>query len=101
MTALKVQTGLLDDARFAEARSAVLAAEAVPLALETVSDVATLAGRITRLLEQKLPLSARLVRVHQYFWLRIWLESGAFSRAGTLPSGTEDIHDCLFTLSKR
>ncbi len=101
MTALKVQTGLLEDARFSEARSAVLAAEAVPLALETVSDVATLAGSITRLLEQKLPLSARLVRVHQYFWLRIWLESGAFSRTGTLPAGTEDIHDCLFTLAKR
>jgi hypothetical protein len=98
MSGLKVETGLLDDSRFSEIRSSVLAAESINMTLDQVRDAESLANHIARRLEQTMPVASRLVRVHQYFWLRTWLESGSFSGTGTLPAGLEDVHDYLYTI---
>jgi hypothetical protein len=55
-------------------------------------------SRIAVLLEQKQPVNARLVRIHQYFWLRLWLENGAMSGTGILPWTPEDMLDHIFLI---
>jgi hypothetical protein len=101
MTELKVESGLVDGMPFHEARSRLLEARAVETKLEATADMAALAGRVTAILEQKQPVASRLVRVHQYYWLRLWLESGAMGRTGSLPQTGEDVMDHVFTLGVR
>jgi hypothetical protein len=67
--------------------------------LESVEDRDAMAARMTAILEHKQPVASRLVRVHHYYWLRIWLESGAIGRAaGNLPTTSEDVKDFVFTV---
>jgi hypothetical protein len=37
--------------------------------------------------------------LHQYYWLRIWLESGSLGKAGSLPVTGEDVMDYVFTIA--
>jgi hypothetical protein len=66
--------------------------------LEVAEDKDAMAARITAILEQKQPIASRLVRLHQYYWLRMWLESGALGKAGNLPVTNEDVKDHVFTV---
>lgn len=98
MAELKVETGLLEEAQFEAARKRLLACDDVELKQEVAEDKDAMAARITAILEYKQPLAARLVRLHQYYWLRMWLESGAIGKAGRLPSTGEDVVDHVFTV---
>jgi len=99
MTELKVESGVVDGASFEAARTRLLACDGVEMKLEAVEDKDAMAARITAILEQKQPVASRLVRLHQYYWLRIWLESGALGRAaGNLPATSEDVKDHVFTV---
>jgi hypothetical protein len=91
MTELKV-------AQLEAARNRLLACDGVEAKLETVEDTDFMSARITAILEQKQPVAARLVRVHQDYWLRIWLESGTMGKTGSLPVSHEDVKDHVFTL---
>jgi hypothetical protein len=97
MTELKVESGVVDGAQFETARGRLLACDGVEFRLETVDDKDTMTARITAILEQKQPIASRLVRVHQHYWLRLWLESGAVSRIGSLPVMKEDVMDYVFS----
>lgn len=97
MTGLKAESGVLNEAHLRMARSKLLQCDAVEMKLEASSDVDTLSGRITAILEQKQPVASRLVRLHQYYWLRLWLENGARGKLGTLPVSGEDMVDYVFT----
>lgn len=101
MTELKVESGLMDGAPFREARAALMECDAVEANLEGVTSTVSLAARITAILEQKQPVAARFVRLRQYYWLRLWLESGAMSGRGTLPRTNEDMCDYIFTIGAR
>jgi hypothetical protein len=101
MTELKVESGVIDEVQFEAARSRLLACEGVALKLETADDKDAMAARITAILEQKQPVASRLVRVHQDYWLRMWLESGTVGRAGSLPVSKEDVKDHVFTIGSR
>jgi hypothetical protein len=98
MTELKVESGVVEGSRFEVARDRVLACDGVEIKQETVGDKDAMAARITAILEQKQPIASRLVRLHQYYWLRMWLESGAWGKAGSLPVTTEDMKDHVFTV---
>ena len=98
MTELKVESGVVEGAQFEAGRSRVLACEGVDVKLESVEDKDAMAARITAILEQKQPIASRLVRVHQYYWLRMWLESGTLGKAGSLPVTSEDMKDHVFTV---
>lgn len=97
MTELKVESGVVDAAQFETARGKLLACDGVDVKLETVDDKDTMTARITAILEQKQPIASRLVRVHQNYWLRLWLESGAVGGIGRLPSTREDVIDYVFS----
>jgi hypothetical protein len=98
MTELKVESGVLVDAQFETARSRLLACDGVELKIEAAEDKDAMAARITAVLEQKQPIASRLIRLHQYYWLRLWLETGTVGKAGSLPLTSEDMKDHVFTL---
>lgn len=99
MTDLKVESGVIEGAAFEAARRRLLASEGVKMKLEAVEDRDAMAARITAILEQKQPIGSRLVRLHHYYWLRMWLEAGAMGRgAGNLPASSEDVMDYVFTV---
>jgi hypothetical protein len=98
MSGLKVESGLLTGTHFESARRAVLAADGVPVQVRLVSDRDSLTAGIVRALEQRQPIATRLVRVHQYYWLRMWLETGATQGVGSVPPSPEDVEDHLFLI---
>jgi hypothetical protein len=98
MTDLKVESGLVTGVQFQSARSRLLECDGVEMKLVTVADKDALSARMTAILEQKQPVASRLVRVHQYYWMRIWLERGAVGKTGSLPRTGEDVSDHIFTI---
>jgi hypothetical protein len=98
MSGIRVEKGLLGRNQFVEARARLLEEECVPVTMAQASDADALAVRLARVIEVAQPLASRLVRVHQFYWLRLWLESGAIGPVGTLPATAEDVQDYLFTL---
>jgi hypothetical protein len=99
MTELKVESGVVEGASFEAARRRLLACNGAEMKLEAVENRDAMAARITAILEQKQPIASRLVRLHQFYWLRIWLESGALGRAaGNLPITSEDVKDYVLTV---
>jgi Type II secretion system (T2SS), protein E, N-terminal domain len=101
MTGLKVESGVLNEVQLRAARSRLLECEPVQTKFEVSSDLDTLAGRITAILEQKQPIASRLVRLHQFYWLRLWLESGSIGKLGKLPASGEDMCDYVFTIGSQ
>lgn len=101
MSELRTVSGLVREAQFRTAQSRLLECEGIDLRSESSPDIDTLAGRITALLEQKQPVASRLVRVHGYFWLRMWLEPAALRGAGALPASGEDMMDYVFSIGIR
>lgn len=101
MTGLTVESGILNEVQFRAARSRLLECDAIETKLESVSDADTLGGRITAILEQKQPTASRLVRLHHYYWLRLWLESGTVGKLGRFPVSGEDMCDYVFTIGSQ
>ncbi len=98
MSELKVESGLLEPDLLAIAREKLLACRFVPAERVEVRDSEQMGSRIAEMIEQRQPIGARLVRMHQSYWLRTWLEVGAQSGAGTIPSTTEDVADTIFLI---
>jgi Type II secretion system (T2SS), protein E, N-terminal domain len=101
MTELKVESGVVEGAQFEAARTRLLACDGVEMKLEAAEDKDAMAARITAILEQKQPIASRLVRLHQYYWLRVWLERGAIGKVGRLPVTGEDVMDHIFTVGAK
>jgi hypothetical protein len=101
MTELKVESGLVRTEEYAAARRSLLECDGVPAGIEAVAETDSLAARTTAVLEQKQPVASKLVRLHHYYWLRMWLETGARSRSGTLPRDKEDVLDYVFTVGSK
>ena len=101
MTDLKVESGLLEQGLFAMGRQRLLASRFVATTYETVGEAEQLASRVAAILDDQQPIASRLVRVHQYYWLRTWLETGTKASAGTVPESTEDVLDTIFTLTAK
>jgi len=99
MTELKVESGVVSGSQLDLAHKQLLACHEVEVKLERAEDMDSLAARITALIEQKQPHKSRVVRMHNYYWLRLWLEKGALGRSGSIPRTREDVKDYLFTAS--
>ena len=96
MSNLKIQSGLLESDRFREVRGRLLSAGSVAATAERVSGVDALAARVASVLEERQPVFSRLARVHQYYWLRLWLDSATCSEQGRIPLSAEDMWDYVF-----
>ena len=98
MTGMKVESGLLSSADYEQAKRNLLKAQSVPVIVEEVEDADALTHSIVKRLEARQPLASRIVRMHGYFWLRMWLESGAIPRGKSSPQTAEDTEDLIYTL---
>jgi len=84
MTGLRVVAGVVDGRDFAAAHLRLLGAAFPPARMVEAAGVDSLAGTFTRILEETKPVEARLVRMRDYFWLRMWkrrdgVQSGSMS----------------------
>jgi Type II secretion system (T2SS), protein E, N-terminal domain len=99
MSRLKVAPGLLDSVQLQSAQDRLCACSFVEAACEQVADLQSMSRRITSTLAATQPRASRLVRLHRFFWLRMWLETGAMrTRDGGFPRSREDVADRIYTV---
>ncbi len=98
MCGLRVESGLLTSSALEAARRKLLEAPSIPVRIRLVTDADVLTQSIVASLEQRQPVASRLVRMHQYFWLRMWMEEGTLNGSGRMPTGTEDMEDHIFVM---
>ncbi len=96
MCGLKVESGLLPTTQMDSARVRLLAADSVSVRMRQVHDTDGLTAALVKLLEVKRPVASRLVRVHQYYWMRTWMEETAIPAPGRLQATAEDTEDHIF-----
>jgi hypothetical protein len=99
MSELKVESGLMDPVQWKIARQRLCKCEFVEAGFEQVAEIESLPRKIAAAVNTMQPLASRLVRVHQFYWLRMWLESAAMrTRDGGVPGSREDVADRLYTV---
>ena len=85
MTGLRVECGLVAGSTFRPAHTAMLRAAFPAVELMEASTEAALAQALARIVERARPVDSRLVRVHDCFWLRMWIRP----QIGALPLAVE------------
>jgi hypothetical protein len=99
MSGLKVVSGLIDSAQQKSAQQRLSVCACVDAAFEHAPDFESMSRRIASTLVTAQPRASCLVRVHQFFWLRMWLEAGSMSTpTGGFLRTREDVADRIFTL---
>lgn len=89
----RVIAGVAPDSEFAEARARYLTAPAPAVTLVEAAHTAALAASVARLIERKKPEDARIVRIHDIFWVRMGRRAAS---RGSIGSGPEE--DLLATV---
>lgn len=89
MTGLRVEAGLVPESLFRSAHERMLSATFPPAELLEAASESPLVRALTRAVERVKPIEARLVRVHDCLWLRMWTRPQA--TAVPEPSGVEDV----------
>lgn len=90
-----VETGIARTGQIAEARRALLRADGVPATEVECESPHHLARELVRLLQRAQPVESRWARVHNLFWMRLWLEPAALAGG---PTQREDVVDHVIHL---
>ena len=90
MTGLRVEAGLVRESAFRPAHARLLEARFPAVELIEAATEPALAAALARAVERARPVEARLVRVHDCLWLRMWLRA----QRGPLPEPAW-IHDVI------
>jgi len=99
MSDLKVESGLVDPSQWAAARQRLLACAFVDATFDRVVNLESMSSNIASTITAMQPRASRLVRLHHFYWLRMWLETGAMSTLnGGLPTSKEDVADRIYTV---
>jgi hypothetical protein len=89
MTGLRVECGLVRGSEFLPAHARMLGAGFPPVELIEAASEPALVRALGRSIERARPVEARLVRVHDCLWLRMWRPASDRQRPGL--SGVADI----------
>lgn len=86
ITGLRVESGLVEESEFRPAHTRMLAAEFPQAELMEAATEPALAVALAAALERVGAVDARLVRVHDCLWLRMWLrlQTGPLPQLGTV-----------------
>lgn len=88
MTGLRVEAGLVSGSEFRRARESVLTARFPRTRIIEAVNSEAMVDALVRLVEREKPVEARIVRVHGFYWLRLWK---ALGRSGaSLPTTAVD-----------
>lgn len=90
MTGLKVECGILPGSEFQQAHKKMLASEFPPVQLLEAAGETALSRALARQLERSRADEARLIRVHDCLWLRLWKR-----RATTPLTPFEEVEDLI------
>jgi hypothetical protein len=91
MTGLRVESGLLSGSEFVQAQRDLAQGHFARARMIEAGNLDLLAEAFTRQIEKHQPAEARLVRVHDLFWLRLWRELDNDNPDPTQSHGVEDI----------
>jgi len=89
ITGLRVECGLVQGSLFRQAHARMLSSKFPPVELIESGGETALVQALSKTIERVRPANARLVRVHDCLWLRMWKSSG--SRASTTSVGVHDL----------
>ena len=79
--------------------AAIVRVRVCGLGVRAVATHEDLARRVASVVQRMQPRASRLVRVHQFYWLRMWLESGAMRTGdGGVPRTKEDVADRIYVV---
>jgi len=98
MSGLAVEAGLLRGSEFRRLRQEALRAPFPKIRLLEVANVRGLVLTLAGMIEERKPTQARIVRVHDYFWLRLWHTSPIGDDRKPIP-GTDDVEDMVCSLA--
>jgi hypothetical protein len=102
MSGLRVQSGIVAEAPWREARRRLSECSGAVPPVEPVADVEALAKTTAAALSRMQPRASRLVCVHELYWLRMWLETGGIStREDGLPPAQENVVDRVYTIRRQ
>ncbi len=90
-----VDAGVAPKTQWAEAHTHVLSASGVPAEEMDCASLADMENSIIRTLKRLQPVESRWARVHEFFWLRLWLEPAALAGG---PQQTEDVADFVYRM---
>jgi hypothetical protein len=91
MTGLQVELGLLSGSEYSEVQRNLAEGRFPRARLVEASRVDLLAEALTRHIEKEKPAEARLVRVHDLLWLRLWRTVDESGAAVSQENGVEDV----------
>lgn len=94
MTGLKVVAGVARDSEFVAAQERYLATEGPRARFLEAASSWVLVRTLAKLIETEKPVEARLVRVHDYYWLRLWRRT----EEGSGLAAPDTVEDLLATL---
>jgi hypothetical protein len=86
MTGLRVEAGLVESSRFRPAHAHALEQRFPSAGLIEAATEQALAQALAKAIEESRPVEARLVRVHDCFWLRLWRrpQTGSWPDPGSI-----------------
>ena len=93
MSGLRVETGLVRGSLFREALDRMLTSKYPAMEMLESASEQTLVRLLARTLERVKPVEARLIRVHDCLWMRLWLRV----QSGYLPE-VEGVRDVVSSL---
>lgn len=96
MNGLRVESCVVEGGRFDRAHQAALLAQYPPCELIEASSEVGLGRALASAIESRQPVESRMVRVHDFLWLRMWTQrqSGPVPRRG-------DVRDLVCAIAPR
>ena len=99
MTGLQVESGLMSAEDYSRSEVRLRERQSVECENEIVATLDALTLRMAAALSASQPVDARLVRVGDQYWMRMWLEPAATAEGSRLPRTGEDVVDRLYDVS--
>ena len=93
ITGLRVECGLVQGSLFREAHVRILNAKFPPVELIETGGEQALVQALSKAVERVRPANARLVRVHDCLWLRMWQSGGSINAIGS-----DGVHDLIASI---
>lgn len=90
---LQVESGIVPESGFKPAHARMMGASFPPLERIEAVSLPAAADALARCIEQVQPAQARLVRVHEWLWLRMWLRD-----SGLCPPERESVLDAICSI---
>lgn len=97
MSGLRVESGLIDSSEFRSAHRSILAARFPRARMVEASGIEAMVDALTAIVEREKPFQTRIVRVHGFYWLRVWKEPTSLEPKHDIsaPKGVEDVISSL------